>query len=75
MSLTSARSSWFPSSSSGLLAHPRRPLRVACRNHRMYDPLEPGSPFSLDVSKIEQEIKSLAMPGQEVSPPSCRCYG
>lgn len=36
------------------------------RNHRMYDPLEPGSDFSIDVDAIRSQLERLAMPGQKI---------
>lgn len=36
------------------------------RNHRMYDPLEAGSEFSLDVDAIRNNLERLAMPGQKI---------
>ena len=36
------------------------------RNHRLYDPLEPGTDFSIDIEGVKMHLQRLAMPGQKI---------
>mmetsp|Transcript_26422 Transcript_26422/g.43263 ORF Transcript_26422/g.43263 Transcript_26422/m.43263 type:complete len:856 (-) Transcript_26422:916-3483(-) len=40
---------------------------IVLRNHQDFDPLQPGTPFYVDVANIEAEIKRLVLPKQEVT--------
>ncbi len=37
---------------------------IVLRDHRTYNPLEPGHEFSLDLHAIEAQLKRLALPEQ-----------
>ena len=37
---------------------------IVLRDHRTYNPLEPGHEFSLDLNAIEAQLKRLALPEQ-----------
>lgn len=39
---------------------------IVLRDHRNFDPLEPGHAFSLDVATIEEQVMLLALPEQPV---------
>jgi hypothetical protein len=39
---------------------------IVLRDHRIFDPLAPGHTFSIDVSKIEEQVKRLALPDQQI---------
>ena len=39
---------------------------IVLRDHRLYNPLEPGHEFSLQLEKIQEQVQRLALPEQVV---------
>jgi hypothetical protein len=39
---------------------------IVLRDHRKFNPLEPGHVFSLDVEKIKEQVQRLALPDQKI---------
>jgi hypothetical protein len=39
---------------------------MVLRDHRQFNPLEPGHVFSLDVEKIKEQVQRLALPDQKI---------
>ncbi|KAL2629904.1 hypothetical protein R1flu_014590 [Riccia fluitans] len=39
---------------------------IVMRNHHHYNPLQPGSNFSIHMGEIEEEVRKMVPPGQEV---------
>ncbi|BBN07035.1 hypothetical protein MPTK1_4g00410 [Marchantia polymorpha subsp. ruderalis] len=39
---------------------------IVMRNHNQYNPLQPGTNFSINMTNIEEEVRKMVPPGQEV---------